>query len=75
MHTLLSRLLALPQNFTTALQRSAWARFLSLLPAVPITNATLAPAAFLPAGAPYHNYETIDLYAVSVAYKQLGVGV
>lgn len=64
MHVLLNRLLALPQNFTSSSERSDWAKFLALLPDVPIANYTLLPAQFLPAGSPSHNYETIELYAV-----------
>ena len=71
---LLPRLLALPQNLTTAAQRSCWTRILQELPPVPIAEVkgtlNLSPAEKF---AKESNSENTELYAV-FPYRLYGVG-
>lgn len=74
LHTLLSKLLQLPTQFTTAQQRAQWTEFQSALPPLPVnaTTGALVPADVLSTGGG-HNVEFPEGYA-SHPYRLYTVG-
>ena len=64
LHSLLERVLQLPERFTTAVQRVQWVAFSAILPKIPLTadGRCLAAAGNVSEG--IHNSETPELYSV-----------
>jgi len=64
LHSLLERLLQLPERFSSAAQRGQWTAFFAMLPDIPITKdgKCLAAAGNISEG--IHNGETPELYSV-----------
>ena len=64
LHSLLERVLQLPESFSSAVQREQWRVFQAMLPDIPITKdgKCLAAAGNISEG--IHNGETPELYAV-----------
>lgn len=64
MMTLFEKLLALPDAYTTAAQRAAWAAFMSKMPQLPVNPATkvIQPARVVQNGP--HNSEGPEIYAI-----------